>query len=104
MATKFIPFEQVEELATIEGLAEKPDDRRQSASTFDPAAFAQKLEWEYTDEVQALGIGFYRGKLYQALRYEDGSCAGYSAISGEIKLPTKLLPQVHNVVAFSKRA
>src|SRR5882724_584993 len=45
-------------------------------TTFDPAAFAAKLD--YTPEVEALGItkaeaetlgiGFYRGKLYQALR------------------------------------
>jgi len=81
-------------------------------SQFDPSAFAQKLE--YSPEVealgiseenaQALGLGFYRGKLYQSLRYEDGTCAGYSTISGDIKLPSKLLPQVHNVVAFPKRA
>lgn len=79
---------------------------------FDPAAFAQKLE--YTPEVealgiteadaQALGIGMYRGKLYQALRYEDGSTAGFSAISGELKLPAKLLPKVHNVLPFKARA
>lgn len=79
---------------------------------FDPAAFAQKLE--YSDEVQALGIpkadaqalgiGFYRGKLYQALRYDDGSIAGFSAITGELKLPSKLLPPTGNVVPFQKRA
>lgn len=86
--------------------------REPTRAQFDPAAFAEKLE--YTEEVsatglseedaKALGVGFYRGKLYQALRYEDGSCAGYSAISGEIKLPAKLLPKADNVVHFKARA
>jgi DNA primase len=79
---------------------------------FDPAAFAEKLEYTEAvsalgiseEDARALGIGMYRGKMYQALRYDDGSTAGYSAITGDIKLPSKLLPQVHNVVAFPKRA
>lgn len=81
------------------------------AEGFDPAAFAGKLG--YTEEVaalgitqtdaDALGIGFYRGKLYQALRYANGECAGYSAFAnGELKLPAKLLPQTSNVVQLKR--
>lgn len=77
---------------------------------FDPAAFSAKLQ--YTDEVaelgiseedaEALGIGFYRGKLYQALRYENGDIAGFSAFAhGELKLPSTLLPMT-NVVALRR--
>jgi DNA primase len=78
---------------------------------FDPKAFAEKLEYSpevealgiSEEDAQALGIGFYRGKLYQALRYDTGDIAGFAAVEGA-KLPSKLLPQVHNVVAFQKRA
>jgi hypothetical protein len=114
--SKHVTSKQVEQVTVCEDRATVPPAQKPSKGgdnrPFDPEAFAAKLE--YSSEVQALGIseadaealgiGWYRGKLYQALRYEDGSVAGYSAISGEIKLPSKLLPQVHNVVAFPKRA
>lgn len=74
---------------------------------FDPTAFAAKLQ--YTDEVEALGlteaeaqdlgIGMHRGKLYIAMRYENGDVAGFA--HGEFKLPSKLLPQ-SNVVALKR--
>ncbi len=82
-----------------------------SPHPFDPDEFWAKTT--YTEEVEALGIsedqaeelriGFYRGKLYQALRYADGKVAGYSSFAnGELKLPSNLLPS--NVVPFQKRA
>ncbi len=55
------------------------------------------------DDAKALGIGFYKGRLYQALRYENGQTAGYAAVT-EAKLPAKLLPKLDNVVAFKARA
>lgn len=86
-----------------------PQPSRQS---FDPESFWAKTA--YTDEVadlgitedqaEALGIGFYRGKLYQALRYANGQVAGFSAFAnGELKLPSNLLP-MSNVVPLQKRA
>jgi hypothetical protein len=82
----------------------------QPSRGFDPSIFAQKLQ--YTAEVEALGvseddatalgIGFYRGKLYQALRYSNGDVAGYSALAnGELKLPASLVPMT-NVVALKR--
>lgn len=91
---------------------QKAETKREvTRSEFDPAAFAQKLE--YTDEVaalgisqadaEALGIGFYRGKLYQALRYANGDTAGFSWLAnGELKLPQKLLPQTTNIVQLRR--
>jgi DNA primase len=78
---------------------------------FDPAAFAEKLEYSSEvealgiseDDAKALGLGHYRGKTYIAMRYDTGDIAGFAAVEGA-KLPSKLLPQVHNVVAFPKRA
>lgn len=56
-------------------------------------------------DAQALGIGFYRGKLYQALRYANGQTAGCSAFAnGELKLPAKLLPKADNITPFRQRA
>ncbi len=86
-----------------------PKPSPQATSQFDPEAFLAKLE--YTDRVSALGIdeeqakdlgiGVYRGKLYQALRYGNGQIAGFS--DGEFKLPKRLIPQ-SNVVKFPKSA
>lgn len=80
---------------------------------FDPDEFWAKTT--YSDEVAALGIseedaedlriGFYRGKLYQALRRPNGEIAGYSAFAkGELKFPAKLIPASGNVVPFKQRA
>ncbi len=78
---------------------------------FDPQAFAAKLVYSEEvaalgvteEEAESLGIGFYRGKLYQALRYANGQTAGYSAFAnGELKLPSKLLPQTSNVVRLKR--
>lgn len=81
---------------------------------FDPVAFAAKLA--FTDEVAALGfteadaerfgIGFYRGKTYIPIRYQDGSVAGFVGYNVEgLKLPPKWLEQTApNVVPFGKRS
>jgi hypothetical protein len=71
---------------------------------FDPARFAAKLE--YTSGVSelgiseadasALGIGVTRGKLYVAMRYDNGETAGFAEVTAP-KLPKKLLPR-SNVV------
>jgi hypothetical protein len=86
----------------------------QHRAEFDPAAFAEKLA--YTDEVEALGIseeealalgiGFHRNKLYQALRWPNGQTAGYSWIDkdGALHLPAKLIPMDANVVPLRRRA
>jgi hypothetical protein len=95
--------------------AEKSEGRSQPASSraeFDPQAFASKLE--YTHEVAALGIiesdaellgiGMYRGKVYIAMRYDNGDIAGFAAVEAA-KLPSKLLPYVAgNVVVLKQRA
>lgn len=79
---------------------------------FDPEAFWAKTAYTAEvaalgiteDQADALGIGFYRGKLYQALRYANGQVAGFSAFAnGELKLPANLLP-MSNVVPLQKRA
>jgi hypothetical protein len=90
----------------------RPPPASSRQHSFDPTAFGAKLE--YTEEVEALGIteddaialgiGFYRGKLYQALRYENGDVAGYSSFAnGEFKLPPRLLPMT-NIVPLRHRA
>jgi hypothetical protein len=102
----------VPENGTVPPAREKATTKGGDNRPFDPVAFAEKLKYSpeiealgiSEEDAQALGVGWYKGKLYQALRYDDGSTAGYSAITGDIKLPSKLLPQVHNVVAFPKRA
>lgn len=80
----------------------------QREHTFDPQAFAKKLE--YTEAVQALGItepfavalgiGAYRGKLYIAMRHVNGDISGFAAVEGA-KLPKTLLP-MSNVVALKR--
>jgi hypothetical protein len=81
-----------------------------SASPFDPEAFAAKLA--YTDEVKALdispedaerfGIGHYRGKVYFAIRHEDGTVAGFIGHSADgLKLPPSWLPK-NNVVKLKR--
>lgn len=83
-----------------EGASQRP------SPVFDPAAFAEKLDYTgltiTEDEARALGIGNYRGKLYQALRYDNGQVAGFSTLTGELKLPSKLLPQTSNVVQLKR--
>jgi hypothetical protein len=78
---------------------------------FDPQKFLAKLD--YTSEVQALGIsqedaealgiGVTRGKLWIALRHDDGSIAGFAEVT-VAKLPKTLLPRSGNVVRFPKTA
>jgi hypothetical protein len=85
-----------------------------SKEPFNPAAFADKLE--YTAEVEALGIteeqakvlglGVHRGRVYCAMRYGSGTVAGFLHVAGgKIVLPKSLLPDVApNVLRFAKRA
>ena len=84
----------------------------QSRPAFDPEAFWSKCQFTEEvedlgiseDEAAALGIGFYRGKLDQALRYSNGQVAGFSSFAnGELKLPSTLVPPT-NVVPLQKRA
>jgi len=82
---------------------------------FDPAVFAAKLQ--FTDEVaklgfaeddaKALGVGFYRGKVYLALRHPNGDTAGFVAYQeGQpLKLPPKWLsPKEAKLLHFARRA
>lgn len=92
---------------------QKPAPRKQPGAPFDPAAFAEKLE--YSSEVETLGfteedaarfkIGFHRGRVYIPLRDTTGAIAGFIGYSSEgLKLPGKWLPpQDAKVVAFPKR-
>jgi hypothetical protein len=85
-----------------------------SKEQFDPAAFADKLE--YTADVEALGlteeqakalgIGVHRGRVYCAMRYGSGTVAGFLHVAGgKIVLPKNLLPDVDpKIVRFPKRA
>jgi hypothetical protein len=65
---------------------------------FDPVAFAAKLA--FTDEAAELGIseedatrlqiGFTRGKVYFAVRNEDGSISGFIGYAdGQIRMPPR---------------
>jgi hypothetical protein len=81
-----------------------PQNRRAepTASQFDPAKFAAKLE--FSDEVAALGIGEddavriglgwhpQRKQIYFALRDEYGFITGFVGVKGELKMPPKLIP------------
>jgi hypothetical protein len=79
---------------------------------FDPQAFAAKLA--YSPEIEAMGlseenatklsIGFYRKKIYLAVRNDDGSIAGFAEFSeGNLRLPDKWLKPT-NVVPIKKVA
>ena len=83
-------------------------------SEFDPLAFLEKLE--YSEEVaatgisqedaKALGVGFYRGKLYQAVRWPNGDIAAFTHPDGAtLKFPKTLVrPRKADVVPLQKRA
>lgn len=77
------------------------------ARTFDPSAFAAKLE--YNSEVEALGyteeeassfrIGFHRGHVYIPNIYPSGTIAGWSKlVDGKLVPPRQWLPDTSNVV------
>jgi hypothetical protein len=55
------------------------------------------------EDAHALGIDRYKNKTYIAMRYDTGDIAGFAAVEGA-KLPSKLLPQAHNIVPFKARA
>jgi hypothetical protein len=79
---------------------------------FDPQAFAAKLE--YSPEIEAiglseenatrLGIGFYRKRIYLAVRNEDGTIAGFAEFAdSKLRLPDKWLKPT-NVVPIKRAA
>ena len=88
--------------------------RETTRAEFDPVAFLEKLE--YTEEVaatglseedaNALGVGFYRGKLYQAVRWPNGDIAAFTHPEGSsLKFPKTLVrPREAKVVPIPKRA
>jgi hypothetical protein len=80
---------------------------------FDPQAFLEKLE--YTDEVAAtglseedakfLGVGFHRGKLYQAARWPNGDIACFTTPTNDsLKFPKTLVrPKEAKVIRLEKQ-
>jgi hypothetical protein len=76
----------------------------QEAPAFDPQKFLARLEFTEQveelgiseDDAAALGIGYTRNKMWLALRYDDGTIAGFAEVTGA-KLPKNLLPR-SNVV------
>jgi DNA primase len=93
--------------------AHAPKRTAETPPPFDPAAFASKLT--YSEEVAALGyseadaaafgIGFYRGHVYKAARYQSGQTAGYwKHVDGKWMAPKQWLPDVTNNVVHFKRA
>lgn len=91
---------------------EKATTTRETTRTpFDPAAFAEKLE--YSSEVGALGyteqeaadfgIGQYRNVVYKAARYASGVTAGYwKHVDGKWAAPKQWLPDASNVVQLKR--
>jgi DNA primase len=87
--------------------------RETTRQEFDPQAFLQKLE--YTEEVaatglseddaKALGVGFYRGRLFQAARWPNGDIAGFTNPDGAtLKFPKTLVrPQEAKVIRLEKQ-
>lgn len=88
--------------------------RETTRPEFDPLAFLAKLT--YSDEVKAtglseedaksLGVGFYRGKLYQAARWPNGNIACFTTPDGaSLKFPAKLVqPKEAKILRLEKRA
>jgi hypothetical protein len=104
-----------EERATPPPAREKAATTRETTrAEFDPLAFLAKLE--YTEEVAAtglseedakdLGVGFYRGKLYQAVRWQNGDIAAFTHPDGDsLKFPKTLVrPREAKIVMIPKRA
>lgn len=92
---------------------QKKEGRVNGPHTFDPEAFAAKLQ--FTENVAALGldettarefrIGEYKGFVYIPYIYLSGSLAGWGKlVEGKLERPKHFLPDSSTVVPFKRPA